>query len=83
MVVNAQRDLRRLAFVGTLLRRGKCVTVRVGLRVSKLCNGWRAIRPRAIHFAPTILPQDISVSSNWNGIHERGRMKNIIVLIYL
>ena len=40
-------------------------------------------RPRAIHFGPTILPEDISLSSNWHGIYERGRMKNIILLIYL
>ena len=39
-------------------------------------------RPRTIHFAPTILPQNISVSSNWHGIYERGRMKNIVLLIY-
>ena len=38
-------------------------------------------RPRAIHFAPTILPQDISVSSNWHGIYERGRMKNIKICL--
>ena len=38
---------------------------------------------RAIHFAPTILPQDISISSNWHGIYERGWMKNIILLISL
>ena len=39
--------------------------------------------PRAIHFAPTILPQGNSDFSNWHGIYERGQMKNIILLIYL
>ena len=33
----------------------------------------------SIHFAPTILPQDIRVSPNWHGNYERERRKNIII----
>ena len=30
-------------------------------------------KPRAIHFAPTILPQDTRASPNWHGAYEIGR----------
>ena len=30
-------------------------------------------KPRAIHFAPTILPQDTRASPNWHGAYESGQ----------
>ena len=56
------------------------ITGECNLRVSVHSVGPYLIsKPRAIHFAPTILPQDTRVSLNWPDVYEGGRRIDMIL----
>ena len=48
-------------------------------RVAVPIMTWSYVRIAVIVYVPSILPQDIRVSSNWHGIYGRGRTKNILL----